>query len=73
MVSTGPTTPDEYIDSLPEDRRAAIRAVREAVRSHLPEGYEEGMAFGMIGWYVPLETFPDTNNGQPLGRARLLT
>ncbi len=71
MVSTGPTTPDEYIDSLPEDRQAAIRAVREAVRSHLPEGYEEGMAFGMIGWYVPLETFPNTYNGQPLGLASL--
>jgi hypothetical protein len=29
------------------------------------------MAFGMIGWYVPLERFPDTYNGQPLGLAAL--
>jgi hypothetical protein len=21
----------------------------------------------MMAWYVPLETFPDTNNGRPLG------
>ena len=25
----------------------------------------------MIGWFVPLETFPDTYNGQPLGLAAL--
>ena len=25
------------------------------------------MAYGMIAWYVPLERFPDTYNGQPLG------
>lgn len=29
------------------------------------------MQSGMIGWYVPLETFPDTYNGQPLGLAAL--
>ncbi len=68
---TAATTPDEYIESLPEDRREAVRAVAEVVRRNLPEGYQEGMAFGMIGWYVPLETFPDTYNGQPLGLASL--
>jgi hypothetical protein len=25
----------------------------------------------MIGWYVPLERYPDTYNGQPLGVAAL--
>ena len=25
----------------------------------------------MIGWWVPLETFPDTYNGEPLGLAAL--
>ena len=29
------------------------------------------MQYGMIGWYVPLETFPDTYNGEPLGLAGL--
>lgn len=29
------------------------------------------MAFGMIAWYVPLTTFLDTYNGQPLGLAAL--
>ena len=65
MVSSNAETPDEYIASLPEDRRATVAAVRDVIRSNLPEGFEEGMQYGMIGWYVPLERFPDTYNGQP--------
>jgi hypothetical protein len=29
------------------------------------------MQYGMIGYYVPLERFPDTYNGQPLGLAAM--
>jgi hypothetical protein len=71
MVTRDAKTVDDYIASLPDDRRAAMEAVRAVVRENLPAGYEEGMQFGMIGWYVPLERFPDTYNGQPLGLAAL--
>jgi uncharacterized protein YdhG (YjbR/CyaY superfamily) len=71
MVSSAATTPDEYIASLPEDRRHAVARVREVVRDNLPAGYDEGMQYGMIGWYVPLERLPDTYNGQPLALAGL--
>ncbi len=64
-------SPEEYIASLPEDRREALSAIREVILANLPPGYEEGMAFGMIGYFVPLERFPDTYNGQPLGLAAL--
>ena len=36
-------TIDEYLDSLPEDRREAIEAVRSAVAAGIPEGYAEGL------------------------------
>ena len=71
MATSTATTPEEYIASLPEDRREAVSAVRDVVNRNLPPGYEEGMAYGMIAWWVPLETFPDTYNGQPLGLAGL--
>lgn len=71
MPPTTPQTPDEYIASLPDGRREAVAAVRDVVRRNLPPGFEEGMFYGMIGWYVPLERFPDTYNGQPLGLAGL--
>jgi uncharacterized protein YdhG (YjbR/CyaY superfamily) len=71
MARSDAATPDEYIASLPEDRREAVAEVRRVIREHLPDGYTEGMAYGMIGWWVPLETFGDTYNGQPLGLAAL--
>lgn len=70
-MASNARTPEEYISSLPADRAAAVEEVRRVIRENLPEGYEEGMQFGMIGWYVPLERFPDTYNGQPLGLAAL--
>jgi hypothetical protein len=62
---------DDYIDSLPEERRVAIRRVRECVNSHLPPGYEEGFQYGMISWFVPFTTLAETYNGQPLALASL--
>jgi hypothetical protein len=64
-------TVEDYLASLPEDRRTAIGAVRDVVNANLPVGYEETMAFGMIGWGIPLADYPDTYNGQPLGVAAL--
>jgi uncharacterized protein YdhG (YjbR/CyaY superfamily) len=71
MVTSAAMTPDEMIAALPPDRRAAIAKVREVVQANLPPGYEEGMQYGMIGWYVPLERYPNTYNKQPLGLAAL--
>ncbi|MGH8076005.1 MAG: DUF1801 domain-containing protein [Lysobacter sp.] len=48
-----------------------IATVRDAVNAHLPPGYIESMAYGMIGWAVPLSRYPDTYNKQPLGYAGL--
>ena len=56
---------------MPEDRRAAISAVRQVVLENLPQGYEEMMQFGMIGYVIPLERYPVTYNGQALQYAAL--
>jgi uncharacterized protein DUF1801 len=71
MANGQARTVDEYLASLPDDRRAALEAVRDVVRSNLAPGFEEGLDFGMISWYVPLATMPDTYNGHPLGLAAL--
>ena len=48
----------EYLDSLPADRRAAISAVRDVILKNLDSDYEEGMQYGMIGYYVPHRVYP---------------
>lgn len=65
------TSVEEYLAGLPDDRRTAISAVRDVVNANLPDGYVEGMASGMIGWAIPLEVYPNTYNGRPLGIAAL--
>ncbi|WP_304453168.1 DUF1801 domain-containing protein [Nocardiopsis sp. YSL2] len=71
MVSSAASTPDEYLSELPEDRAGVLRALRRLILDRLPPGYEEGMEFGMISYHVPLERFPDTYNGRPLGYVAL--
>ena len=62
---------DEYLASLPPDRRGAITTVRDLVLANLPRGYVEVMQYGMISWVVPPEQYPHTYNGQPLAVAAL--
>ena len=64
-------TVEEYLASLPDDRRRALAEVREVVLANLPGGYEEAMNWGMITYQVPLERHPDTYNGRPLMYAAL--
>ena len=61
----------EYLAGLPDERRSVVTKVRAAVRAAMPAGYKEGFAYGMICWSVPLERFPNTYNGQPLGYVSL--
>lgn len=71
MVSSPATTVQEYLESLPADRRVEIEAVRKVILENLPSGMEEIMTYGMIGYAIPLSRYPNTYNGQPLGPAAL--
>lgn len=51
-------TPEEYIESLPEDRKEIIKEIRSAVKDNLPEGFEETTEYGMITYYVPHSIYP---------------
>ena len=52
------STVAQYLAALPADRRAALNAVRETINENRPDGYQEGIQFGMISWYVPLSLYP---------------
>jgi hypothetical protein len=58
MKKSSARTADEYLAELPQDRRAAIGAVRKVILENLPEGYEECMQYGMIGYVVPHSIYP---------------
>ena len=71
MVSSKAATVADYLAELPAERRAEIEIVRDLVNQALPAGYREGIGYGMIGWVIPLERYPDTYNKQPLAYAGL--
>ena len=71
MVSSAAKTVEAYLAELPQERREVMSAVRDLVNAHLPEGYRESMAFGMIGWGIPLSRYPNTYNKQPLSYVAL--
>ncbi|MCH7706606.1 MAG: DUF1801 domain-containing protein [Chloroflexi bacterium] len=71
MAPSKATTVEEYLAELTPDRREAISTVRQIVLDHLPEGYQEAMHHGMIGYVIPLERYPVTYNGQALEYAAL--
>jgi hypothetical protein len=52
------TTVKGYLASLPADRREALEAVRSVILENLDPAYEEGIQYGMIGYYVPHSVYP---------------
>lgn len=57
MRSTA-TTPDQYLEGLPADRKEAVKKLRETILKNLPKGFKEVMGYGMLGYVVPHELFP---------------
>lgn len=58
-------TPDSYILEVPEHQKEAIIQLRKTILDNLPEGYEEEMSYGMIGYVVPFSIYPKGYNVKP--------
>ncbi len=64
MQSTAKTVV-EYIASLPEDRRKAIKEIQYVILKNLPKGFEEVMSYGMLGYVVPHKLYPNGYHCDP--------
>ncbi|WP_417865587.1 DUF1801 domain-containing protein [Xanthomarina gelatinilytica] len=58
-------SPEEYISQAPEARQEALKKLRETIKTNLPKGFEEGIQYGMIGYYVPHSVYPDGYHCSP--------
>lgn len=52
------TTVTEYLDALPEERKAVMLELRDTINKQLPAGFEEQISYGMIGWVIPHRDYP---------------
>jgi uncharacterized protein YdhG (YjbR/CyaY superfamily) len=57
-MQSGAATVAEYVKSLPPDRREAIEALRKVILANMDPLLEEGMNYGMIGYYIPHRHYP---------------
>lgn len=64
MQSTA-KTPAEYVDSLPDERKIVIENIRKTVLDNLPNGFEETMGYGMLGYVVPHSIYPSGYHCDP--------
>ena len=53
------SSPDDYIAQIPEERQEPAKKLRKVILDNLPQGFEEGIQYGMIGYYVPHSVYPD--------------
>lgn len=51
-------TVEEYLDTLPPDRKTAMSELRRTILKNLPKGFSETMSYGMIGYVVPHSVYP---------------
>ncbi len=49
---------EDYLSKVPEERKEAFTKLFETISKNLPKGFQTNLSYGMIGWSVPLETFP---------------
>ena len=55
----------EYLEQIPADRKPIIEKIRAKINDNLPKGFEEGMNYKMIGYYVPHSVYPDGYHCDP--------
>ena len=58
-------TPEEYINQLPEDRKAPITKLNNLIKKNMPKGLEAGMGYGMLAYFVPKSIYPDGYHCKP--------
>ena len=58
-------TPDQYIEQIPQERQAIMQKLREVIKNNLPDGFDERMSYGMIGYVVPHKIYPDGYHCDP--------
>ncbi|MCL9807310.1 DUF1801 domain-containing protein [Flavobacterium amniphilum] len=52
------TTVAEYLNEIPEERKEGFNKLRNVILENLPEGFQESMGYGMMGYSVPHSIYP---------------
>lgn len=53
MMQSSATSVEQYCAQVPQEQKEAFDRLRATLLEHLPDGFEECMNYGMIGYVVP--------------------
>ena len=56
---------EEYLDSIPAERKDAVQQIIEILKTNLPTGFEEQLSYGHIGFVVPHSLYPNGYHCDP--------
>lgn len=56
---------EDYMAKLPPDRQPVLERLRQTVLSNLPDGFDECISYGMIGYVVPHALYPSGYHCDP--------
>lgn len=59
------TSVTDYLNEIPEERKAAFTKLRNTIIENLPKGFQEGMEYGMMGYSVPHSIYPNGYHCNP--------
>ncbi len=52
-MNSNASTPEEYINELPDDRKVVILKIREVIAKNIRNGFEADMGYGMLSHNTP--------------------
>ena len=58
-------TVDEYLNEVPGDRQVYFNQLRDVILANIPSGFVEQMSYGIIGYVVPHNLYPDGYHCDP--------
>jgi hypothetical protein len=59
------TTPDEYVDLVPENFKQSIVELRKVIKKNIPKGFHETISYNMLGFVVPHSKYPNGYHCDP--------
>ena len=57
-MKTPETTIVEILANVAEDRKEAFTKLHQTIVSNLPQGFEPGISYGMLGYVIPHSLYP---------------
>ena len=58
-------TVQDYLDNVIEERKPFFNKLRQTIIDNLPEGFHEEISYGMIGYVVPHDIYPNGYHVKP--------